>query len=58
MNAFSRSNCNLQILITDRSIEVLSELRGILPDMQRLTSSKLTNEQSAMMLTYMDKLIG
>ncbi|CAH1800283.1 unnamed protein product [Owenia fusiformis] len=47
-----------EILITDKSCEVLHKLRAMLPGMRRLATSKMNQEQTNMMSNILDKMIG
>ncbi|KAK2143235.1 hypothetical protein LSH36_861g02042 [Paralvinella palmiformis] len=47
----------LLVLITKQSIEVLAELHKMLPVMQRLTSAKMTQEQTKQMSDMLSKMI-
>lgn len=48
----------LQVLVTDRSCEVILEVRNTLPLLRRLKSSKLNSDQFALTHEVLDKLIG
>ena len=47
---------SLQVLITDESIKVLHEVRLIIPVMQQLTMSKMTDQQTHVMGAILDQL--
>ena len=47
-----------QVLITDKSVSVLNELRKIIPVMNQMVSSKLTQDQTKIMIDILQKLIG
>ena len=49
---------HLQVLITEKSCDVLKSLHQALPIMMRLKDSKMTQEQTKEMLDILDKLIG
>ncbi|KAI0213921.1 Inositol 1,4,5-trisphosphate receptor type 3, partial [Lamellibrachia satsuma] len=64
LNRFYSTHDNLfthavqaQMLITDASMEVRNDLQQMLPEMHRLTSSKMSEEQMKKMSEYLDKLI-
>ena len=47
---------SLQVLITDESTKVLHEVRLIIPVMQQLTMSKMTDQQTHVMGAILDQL--
>lgn len=47
-----------QVLITDQSGVVLNELRKLIPVMNQMVSSKLTQDQTKVMTDILQKMIG
>ena len=47
-----------QVLITDKSIDVLESVNSMLPAMLRLKDAKMTQEQTTMLGSILDKMIG
>ena len=47
-----------QVLVTDQSVAVLRELRKLIPVMNQMVSSKLTQEQTDVMADILQKMIG
>ncbi|XP_064638655.1 inositol 1,4,5-trisphosphate receptor type 3-like isoform X2 [Lineus longissimus] len=56
-NLFRRA-VQAQVLITDRSNQVLTELQEILPTLRRLATAKMNSEQVETMCTILNKLTG
>ena len=46
------------MLITDKSIDVLESVNSMLPAMLRLKDAKMTQEQTTMLGSILDKMIG
>ena len=47
-----------QVLITDQSGAILNELRKLIPVMNQMVSSKLTQDQTKIMTDILQKMIG
>ena len=56
-NLFKRA-VQAQVLITDRSVEVLHAINSMLPTVLRLKDAKMTTEQTATLETILEKLIS